>query len=144
MTPVAPLAPIAAAAPGAVEPAATFNPSDLERLRELIKSTASQTANPPGAAVAAAGIAPAGPAKPSFGDTILHGMLRFGDHYQNSMQTIETRLQQMVKTESTGLTNFSDILGLQIDVAKWSMSVMGVDNASKAGSNTIKELSRGG
>ena len=55
-----------------------------------------------------------------------------------------TSPSMVVRTESAGLTNFSEILALQIDVSKWSMSVMGVDNASKAGSNTIKELSHGG
>jgi hypothetical protein len=35
------------------------------------------------------------------------------------------------------------MMSLQIDVSKWTMSVMGVDNASKSATNTIKELSRG-
>jgi hypothetical protein len=80
----------------------------------------------------------------TFGDTILEGMMRFGNNYQSSLRAIEGRLQDVVKSEGSGLTNFSEILALQIDVSKWSMSVMGVDNAAKAGANTVKELSRGG
>ncbi len=149
MTPVALNIPVAVASPTAIEPAATFNPSDLDRLRTLIQSTASQTANPLGSASALEAnaavnntISATGPR--SFGDSILEGVLRFGNNYQTSMSSIETRLQDVVSKGSTGLSNFSDILALQVDVAKWSMSVMGVDNASKAGTNTIKELSRGG
>jgi hypothetical protein len=144
MIPVsAPVVPMAVASPALAEPAvaASFNDSDLARLRELIQSTASQTANPGGAppvADAAEGVAP------SFGDSILAGMMRFGNNYQSSMRAIETRLQEVVANESAGLSSFSEILALQVDVSKWSMSVMGVDNASKAGANTIKELSRGG
>jgi hypothetical protein len=121
---------------------AQFDSGDLDRLRSLLQSAASQTANPQGVTPTSvpSGVEPTG----SLGDSILSGVLRFGSNYQSSIQSIETRLQDIVKQDSTGLTNFSDILALQVDVAKWSMSVMGVDNASKAGSNTIKELSRGG
>jgi hypothetical protein len=147
MTPIAATPPIAVTTPSPVEPVASFNPTDLDRLRELIQSAASQTANPLGSTPALAVSAADAVGKPtgrSFGDTILEGVLRFGNNYESSMHSIETRLQEVVRTESSGLTNFSDILALQIDVSKWSMSVMGVDNASKAGSNTIKELSHGG
>jgi hypothetical protein len=140
MTPVALSAPPVGVASPALEPLAQFNPSDLDRLRALVQAAATQTANPAGPALALD--APA--ATRSFGDSILEGMLRFTDNYKSSMSSIETRLQGIVKTDSAGLSNFSEILALQVDVAKWSMSVMGVDNASKAGSNTIKELSRGG
>jgi hypothetical protein len=146
MTPIVAPAPIVAATPAAIEPIAAFNPTDLEKLRQLIQSAASQTANPAGVApidgTLADGVTKVGGR--SFGDSILEGVLRFGNNYQSSMKSIDTRLQEVVRTESNGLSNFSDILALQIDVAKWSMSVMGVDNASKAGANTIKELSRGG
>ena len=40
--------------------------------------------------------------------------------------------------------DFADTVALQLEVARWSMSVMGIDNSSKAGTNTIKELSKGG
>lgn len=147
MTPLVTSVPALATAPAAVETAASFNPTDLDRLRELIQSTAAQTANPTGTATAidgALGETAVQGASRSFGDSILEGVMRFGSNYQNSMRSIETRLQDVVRSDSTGLTNFSEILALQVDVSKWSMSVMGVDNAAKAGSNTIKELSRGG
>ncbi len=133
-----------AAAPAVLEPAPSFNPTDLDRLRTLIQSTASQTANPLGLAPVAPVGTDAVAKTRSFGDSVLESALRFGDNYKSSMSAIETRLQEVVKNDSAGLANFSDILALQVDVAKWSMSVMGVDNASKAGTNTIKELSRGG
>jgi hypothetical protein len=144
MTPLStPVVPAAVVNPALAEPAAvaSFNDSDLARLRELIQSTAAQTANPGG--VPATGGAVEGTAA-SLGDSILAGMMRFGSNYQQSMRAIETRLEGVVAKESSGLSNFSEILALQVDVSKWSMSVMGVDNASKAGANTIKELSRGG
>lgn len=148
MTPAAAVsAPVVVATNPALEPVAAFNPTDLERLRALIQATASQTANPNGVSVS--GIDPAGVVAKTgttgtFGDSILQGILRFGDSYQNSMKSIEGRLHEVAQADPSSLANFSDILALQIDVSKWSMSVMGVDNASKAGSNTIKELSRGG
>lgn len=145
MTPVAPAIPLPAAATAPVE-AAAFNPSDLDRLRELLQSTASQTVNSGGIGAVATpdSVTGVNGATRSFGDSILESVMRFGSNYQNSMKTIETRLQDVVRNDSNGLTNFSDLIALQIDVSKWSMSVMGVDNAAKAGSNTIKELSRGG
>jgi hypothetical protein len=142
MTPVAAPVPLPAAVPRAAELPSSFNPTDLDRLRALIQSTAAQTANPLGATGTADAVATI--EGRSFGDSILTGMLRFSEGYQSSMRSIETRLEDIVRTDSAGLTNFPEILALQIDVSKWSMSVMGVDNASKAGSNTIKELSRGG
>jgi len=147
MTPVAAPASTLVLTPNTIEPADSFSPTDLDRLRTLIQSTASQTANPLGVpplvdASLASGPTPA--TGRSLGDSILESVFRFGNNYQNSMHSIETRLQDVVRTEGSGLTNFSEILALQVDVSKWSMSVMGVDNASKAGSNTIKELSRGG
>ena len=146
MTPAAVSAPIVAATTPALEPVANFNPSDLERLRALIQATASQTANPNGLSVPDVGMANmVNKIQPgTFGDSILQGILKFGDSYQNSMKSIESRLHEVANADPKSLANFSDILALQIDVSKWSMSVMGVDNASKAGSNTIKELSRGG
>ncbi|MBL9205797.1 MAG: hypothetical protein JNN01_11965 [Opitutaceae bacterium] len=144
MIPVTATVPVAATAPAAIEPATTFSESDLARLRELIQSAASQTANPQGLTPLADGVGAVDGVKRSFGDSILEGMMRFGNNYQSSLRAIETRLQDVVKSEGTGLTNFSEILALQIDVSKWSMSVMGVDNAAKAGANTVKELSRGG
>jgi hypothetical protein len=144
MIPITAPVPVAVAAPAAIEPAPSFNESDLARLRELIQSAASQTANPQGLTPATDPTGAVEGVRRTFGDTILEGMMRFGNNYQSSLSAIEGRLQDVVKSEGSGLTNFSEILALQIDVSKWSMSVMGVDNAAKAGANTVKELSRGG
>jgi hypothetical protein len=70
-------------------------------------------------------------------------MMSFRSEYQESVKSINHRLEGVSRNEMAGLNNFSEILSLQVDIGKWSMSVMGVDNATKAGTNTIKELSRG-
>jgi len=118
--------------------------TDLERLRSLLQHTAAQTANPnPG--LPATGAVPevtVGGTR-SFGDSILQGMMSFRSEYQESVKSINHRLEGVSRNEMAGLNNFSEILSLQVDIGKWSMSVMGVDNATKAGTNTIKELSRG-
>jgi hypothetical protein len=143
MTTLAVGAPLAVTTPVALEPVVAANPTDLDRLRSLIQATASQTANPLGSSAAMAETTAATGGK-TLGDSILQGVLRFGDHYQHSMQAIDTRVQEIMGNEAAGLNNFSDLIALQIDVSKWTMPVMGVDNASKAGANTIKELSKGG
>ncbi len=137
--------PLSAAAPAPVETLATSSPTDLDRLRSLMQSAASQTANPIGTAVpleAATGTAPAAATR-SFGDSILDGMLKFRTNYQSSIDSINTQVTSLARNEAAGLNDFSEIMALQINVSKWSMSVQGVDNASKAGANTVKELSRG-
>ncbi len=128
----------------AVEAIPSLPSTDLDRLRSLLQQTASQTAKP-GASLpppeAITGVATEGTR--SFGDSILEGVMRFRTSYQDSVQSINHRLEAVSQNEMSGLNNFSEILSLQVDVSKWSMSVMGVDNASKAGTNTVKELSRG-
>lgn len=128
----------------AVEALPALSSTDLDRLRLLLQHTASQTANP-GANLpipeAVARVAPE--ATRSFGDSILEGVMRFRTGYQDSVSSINQRLEAVSQNERAGLNNFAEILSLQVDVSKWSMSVMGVDNASKAGTNTVKELSRG-
>ncbi|MEY4940347.1 MAG: hypothetical protein RIQ93_2082 [Verrucomicrobiota bacterium] len=143
MTPLVGNVPVALTAAALPEPLAPSSASDLDRLRSLIQSTASQTANPAGN-VAAPDLAVPPGASRSLGDSILQGMLAFGEKYQNSMKMIDTRVKDVVGEKGDGLNNFSDLISLQIDVSKWSMSVTGVDNAAKAGTNTIKELSKGG
>ena len=128
----------------AVEAISSLPSTDLDRLRSLLQQTASQTANPRAnlpVPEAVAGVATEGTR--SFGDSILEGVMRFRTGYQNSVNSINHRLEAVSQNEMSGLNNFSEILSLQVDVSKWSMSVMGVDNASKAGTNTVKELSRG-
>jgi hypothetical protein len=144
--PVSLAVPVPTTAVAPVAPAAipALEATDLERLRSLLQQTAAQTANPnsglpaPGAVteVAAEGAR-------SFGDSILQGMMSFRSEYQDSVKSINQRLVGVSQNEMAGLNNFSEILSLQVDIGKWSMSVMGVDNATKAGTNTIKELSRG-
>lgn len=144
MTPLVGNVPATLTAAAFPEPLAPSSASDLDRLRSLIQSTASQTANPAGN-VAALELAAATTGAPrSLGDSILQGMLSFGDKYHQSMKLIETRVKDVVGAKGDGLNNFADLMSLQIDVSKWSMSVTGVDNAAKAGTNTIKELSKGG
>jgi hypothetical protein len=137
--------PLSAAGPAPLEALATSSATDLDRLRSLIQSAASQTANPIGTAApleAATGTVPAAATR-SFGDSILDGMLKFRSNYQNSIDSINTQVNTLATNEAAGLNDFAEIMALQINVSKWSMSVQGVDNASKAGANTVKELSRG-
>jgi hypothetical protein len=143
MSVVAATLPVAVSAPAAAEASTAFNHTDLDRLRSLLQQTASQTANPGQTLPTSEVIAEAATAPRSFGDSILDGIMRFRGEYQKSVESINTRVSQLSENETAGLNNFSEILSLQVDVSKWSMSVMGVDNASKAGTNTIKELSRG-
>lgn len=143
MTPLVGNVPVALTATALPEPFAPSSASDLDRLRSLIQSTASQIANPAGNVAALDLVASVVPSR-SLGDSILQGMMSFGDKYQNSMEEISARVKDVAGPKAEGLSNFSDILALQIDVSKWSMSVTGVDNAAKAGTNTIKELSKGG
>lgn len=138
--------PIPAAVTGPATPAAmpALEATDLDRLRSLLQQTAAQTANPnPGVPAPEAVTEVAGEGTRTFGDSILQGMMSFRSGYQESVQSINHRLKGISGNEMAGLNNFSEILSLQMDIGKWSMSVMGVDNATKAGTNTIKELSRG-
>ena len=138
--------PIPAAVTGPVTPAAipALEATDLDRLRSLLQQTAAQTANPnPGVPAPEAVTEVAGEGTGTFGDSILQGLMSFRSGYQESVQSINHRLKGISGNEMAGLNNFSEILSLQMDIGKWSMSVMGVDNATKAGTNTIKELSRG-
>jgi hypothetical protein len=118
----------------------------VEYLKQLVASTApiapapAQAPEAPGAvgAVQDTGFT-------SLGDSILEGISSFNTGYHDSLHAINARLENIAETGPLKLgTDFGEILSLQIEVARWSMSVMGVDNASKAGTNTIKELSRGG
>lgn len=134
--------PVSATVTAATTPAAipALEATDLERLRSLLQQTASQTVNP-----TATPPAPevAGERTRSLGDSILEGMMRFREGYHDQVRSINQRIEGVAQNEMAGLNDFSQIMSLQIDVSKWSMAVMGVDNASKAGTNTIKELSRG-
>jgi hypothetical protein len=132
----------ASVAPAAAAPegAAGFKAADLDQLRSLLRDTAIQTL-PPGATLPVP--ENVAPVQRTFGDSILDGMLSFRNGYQNSMEAINTRVADLATKETQGLNDFSEMMSLQIDVSKWTMSVMGVDNASKSATNTIKELSRG-
>jgi FlaG/FlaF family flagellin (archaellin) len=117
---------------------------DLERLRALVANSTPTV-----------GYVEAAPAPPpeaveksafrSLGDSILESISSFNSGYNQSLDTINTKLEAISGDKgSLDLgSNFDEVMGLQVEIARWSMSVMGVDNASKAGTNTVKELSKG-
>lgn len=117
------------------------SPQDLERLRSLVAGT-----QPAGENIAVTAAAQTGSgAMRTFGDSILEGVARFNSGYNDSLSSITHRLEYIASTDPMKIGNdFGEIMALQVEVARWTMSVMGVDNASKAGTNTIKELSKGG
>lgn len=81
----------------------------------------------------------------TLGDSILEGVSKFNLGYNDSLNGITTKIEEISRADPLQLgNNFGEIMSLQIEIARWTMSVMGVDNASKAGTNTIKELSKGG
>ena len=81
--------PLSAANPAPIETLAASSPTDLDRLRSLMQSAASQTANPIGTA-AQLETAPVAATR-SFGDSILDGMLKFRSNYQSSIDSINLR-----------------------------------------------------
>ncbi len=115
---------------------------DLDRLRSLVAGDqpGGETISP---ATATAQVESAG--MKTFGDSILEVVAKFNSGYNDSLSSITSKLEHISNTDATSLgNNFGQIMELQVEVARWSMSVMGVDNASKAGTNTVKELSKGG
>ncbi|MBB5031228.1 hypothetical protein [Prosthecobacter vanneervenii] len=141
---------IAAAAPA---PAAFSQPlpvtppassmADVDRLRALVAGVqpVSGTSTPP---VNQAAQAEQGGFR-TLGDSILEGVSKFNLGYNDSLNGITTKIEEISRADPLQLGNdFGQIMSLQIEIARWTMSVMGVDNASKAGTNTIKELSKGG
>ncbi len=145
MTPIA----IAAAAPA---PAAftqalpvtvqVSSAADVDRLRALvagIQPTGEKVdLTPPTTKVDEGGFR-------TMGDSILEGVAKFNTGYNDSLDNITQKLEHISSTDPLELgSNFGELMALQVEIARWTMSVMGVDNASKAGTNTIKELSKGG
>lgn len=145
MTPVvlsaAAPAPSVLAQPLPVDPQVS-SATDLERLRSLVANV-----QPSGQTVQAAP-APAKIEESGFrtlGDSILSGVAKFNSGYNDSLSNITAKLEHIAATNPLDIgNNFGEVMALQVEVARWTMSVMGVDNASKAGTNTIKELSKGG
>lgn len=142
---------VVAASAAVPAPLGTSSPQDVEALKALVASTpAPEAVTTPANAVQAPEMPPSvdGVQESRFttlGDSILDGISKFNTGYHDSMNAINARLEHISSTGPLQLgSNFGEILALQVEVARWSMSVMGVDNASKAGTNTIKELSRGG
>ncbi|MDA8908701.1 MAG: hypothetical protein P1U81_15645 [Verrucomicrobiales bacterium] len=125
----------------AVQPGA---PQDLERLRELVSGISSQMeAGPSPGGVDVGSVSDSGFRSP--GDAILDGISRMKQGYEESLDSIQNRLGALAEGDPMAIGNdFAETVALQLDVARWSMSVMGIDNSSKAGTNTIKELSKGG
>jgi hypothetical protein len=117
---------------------------DLERLRALVANSTptvgyveAAPALPPPEAVEKSAFR-------SLGDSILESISSFNSGYNQSMNSINTKLDAISGDSPLDLgSNFDEVMGLQVEIARWSMSVMGVDNASKAGTNTVKELSKG-
>ena len=117
---------------------------DVDRLRALVAGVQAPAANSP---------APVNPpvAEPqkigfrSLGDSILDGLANFNAGYNDSLSGINNKVQQIAEGDPVEFgNNFGEVMALQVEIAQWTMSVMGVDNASKAGTNTVKELSKGG
>jgi hypothetical protein len=145
MTPIA----IAAAAPA---PAAfsqmmpvtvqASSAADLDRLRALVAGIQPSGENvdfiPPTNKTESSGFR-------TMGESILDGVAKFNTGYNDSLSNITNKLEHIASTDPLELgSNFGELMALQVEIARWTMSVMGVDNASKAGTNTIKELSKGG
>ncbi len=145
MTPVA----IAAAAPVPAAFSQTLpvanaasSMADVDRLRSLVAgvqpAAGNVTTTPPVNQTDEGGFR-------TLGDSILEGVSKFNSGYNDSLSGITAKIDEISRADPLQLgNNFGEIMSLQIEIARWTMSVMGVDNASKAGTNTIKELSKGG
>ncbi|GAA5149746.1 hypothetical protein GCM10023213_47860 [Prosthecobacter algae] len=123
---------------------AASSSADLDRLRTLVAGV-----QPTGENVQVGLTPPPGKIEESgfrtLGDSILEGVAKFNSGYNDSLSNITTKLEHISANDPLQLgNNFGELMSLQVEVARWTMSVMGVDNASKAGTNTIKELSKGG
>lgn len=146
MTPVvlsAASAPAALPQPLPVTLAASSS-ADLDRLRTLVAGVQPMGENlqtgltPPPGKIEESGFR-------TLGDSILEGVAKFNSGYNDSLSNITAKLEHISANDPLQLgNNFGELMSLQVEVARWTMSVMGVDNASKAGTNTIKELSKGG
>ena len=144
MTPIAIAAAPAPAAFTQMMPVAiqAASMADLDRLRALVAgiqpSGESINLTPPTTQVEQGGFR-------TMGDSILDGVAKFNTGYNDSLDNITNKLEHIANTDPLELgSNFGELMALQVEIARWTMSVMGVDNASKAGTNTIKEPSKGG
>jgi hypothetical protein len=144
MTPIAIAAAPAPAAFNQMLPVAiqAASMADVDRLRALVAgiqpSGESINLTPPTTQVEQGGFR-------TMGDSILDGVAKFNTGYNDSLDNITNKLEHIANTDPLELgSNFGELMALQVEIARWTMSVMGVDNASKAGTNTIKELSKGG
>lgn len=147
------LAPPAQSAPAAST--ATSSAYDLDRLRAAIAAgnnqaaaaaTPTTTVQPTQAPTDATAVKPTEATESrTMGDAILQGLSKINSGYNSSLDTINSHLNELAHTDPSAIgNNFSEMMGLQMEVARWSLSVTGVDNSSKAATNTVKELSRGG
>ena len=117
---------------------------DLERLRSLVAAPETNSG-----VQQIGGSAPVGQTQQvhsrTMGDSILEGLSRINSGYNNSLDSINNRLNTISTTDASSLgNNFGEMMALQMEVARWSLSVTGVDNSAKAATNTVKELSKGG
>jgi hypothetical protein len=132
------------AAPVTKAAAEQVNPTDVERLRSLIASGAQQNTAQQVPATHSVQPTNTDSGATRLGDSILHGIVNFNSGYHDQMSEIGDRLTKVSQTDPAHFgSNFGDVMALQMEIAQWSMSVMGVDNASKAGTNTVNQLSRG-
>ena len=120
------------------------NPADVERLRSLIAGGTQQNSAQQVPATQRIQSTNPDSGATRLGDSILHGIVNFNSGYHDQMSDIGSRLTKISKTDPAHFgSNFGDVMALQMQIAQWSMSVMGVDNASKSGTNTVNQLSRG-
>jgi hypothetical protein len=120
------------------------NPADVDRLRSLIAGGTQQNVVNQVPATHQVQSINTDSGATRLGDSILHGIVNFNSGYHGQMSEIGDRLTKISNTDPAHFgSNFGDIMSLQMEIAQWSMSVMGVDNASKAGTNTVNQLSRG-
>jgi len=124
------------------------SPQDLERLRQLVdqhSGGASSVDNTTTTQAVGTVDETRATSATTIGDSILDSMVTFRNEYDQSIQNIENRIERIADTKGLDFgTQMGELIELQLDVGRWSMSVTGVDNATKAGTNTLKELSRGG
>ena len=121
--------------------------SDVDRLKQLVDqhAAANSASGTPGVQDVGQVQATSDTQQRTIGDSILESIVNFKSGYTESLGQIEGRLQKVADMDPHNFgAQMTELVTLQMDVARWSMSVTGVDNASKAATNTVKELSRGG
>jgi len=135
---------LSSAVPQPIASSSSSSAYDLERLRSLVAAPdVNNGAQPVGADGAVGKTQETQPR--TIGDSILEGLSRINSGYNSSLDAINNHLNTVAQSDASSLgNNFGEMMSLQMEVARWSLSVTGVDNSAKAATNTVKELSRGG